>query len=232
LAVVVGEPTDMQVADAHKSVVTFNTDVHGFEVHSSKPDQGANAIHGGALLVAELDRIADDMRRLGDPTGRFDPPYTTVHVGEISGGTARNIVPKICRFHWEYRGIPGIDADTLIVGRIEEFGARIVEPKLRLGHPSARIVTINDIRVPGLAPEPGSNAERLALALTKRNATVTMPYGTEAGQFQAAQLSTIVCGPGSIDQAHQPDEYISLDALRQGANFLTALAERLAGDWT
>jgi acetylornithine deacetylase len=103
VAVIVGEPTDLEVTDAHKSVVTFNTIVHGHEAHSSKPALGANAVMAAAELVSELNRIADDMMARGDPTGRFDPPYTTVHVGTIVGGSARNILPKSCQFHWESR---------------------------------------------------------------------------------------------------------------------------------
>lgn len=227
--VIVGEPTDMQVADAHKSVVTFNTFVHGFECHSSKPNLGANAITGAALLIAELDRIAEDMRALGDPTGRFDPPFTTVHVGEMQGGTARNIVPKLASFHWEYRGVPGIDADRLVVDRLADYARSVVEPKLRRGFAGAHVETINDIRVPGLAPDPGSRAEHLALSLSGKNRTATVPYGTEAGQFQGEGLSTVVCGPGSINQAHQPDEYITLQALEDGAQFMRRLRDHLAG---
>ena len=106
LAVIVGEPTGMEVADAHKSIVTFHTTVHGHEAHSSKPALGASAVMAAAELICELNRIADDMMARGDPTGRFDPPYTTVHVGTVAGGTARNILAKLCRFHWEFRGVP------------------------------------------------------------------------------------------------------------------------------
>ncbi len=226
--VIVGEPTELEVADAHKSVVTFNTYVHGFEAHSSKPDLGANAVHGAALLVAELTRIADDLRAAGDPTGRFDPPYTSVHVGVIEGGTARNIIPKLCRFHWEYRGVPGIDAETLVVDRFNAYARDVVAPMLRRTFAGARIETVNEVRVPGVAPEPGSPAETLALRLAGRNRTVTVPYGTEAGQFQGAGIPTVVCGPGSINQAHQPDEYITLAALAEGEAFMRRLALSLS----
>jgi acetylornithine deacetylase len=226
-AVIVGEPTDLDVADAHKSVVTFDTTVHGFEAHSSKPDLGANAVQGAALLVAELVRIGEDLKALGDPTGRFDPPCTTVHVGTIAGGTARNIVPKSCKFSWEYRGVPGIDADALAVARLAAFAGRTVDPMMRRGG-GRGVVTENTVRVPGLAPDPGSAAEVLALRLAGKNHTSTVPYGTEAGHFQAAGVPTIVCGPGSIDQAHQPNEYITLEALAAGLGFMQRLAARLS----
>ncbi|MET0606396.1 MAG: acetylornithine deacetylase [Beijerinckiaceae bacterium] len=225
---IVGEPTDMEVCDAHKSVVTFDTTVHGFEAHSSKPDLGANAVHGAALLVAELVRIADDMRALGDPTGRFDPPYTSVHVGVIEGGTARNIIPKRCRFRWEYRGVPGIDAEALVVERLAAYARNVVEPMLRRSFPAASVDTVNEVHVPGLAPDPGSAAETFTLRLVGGNRTTTVPFGTEAGHFQAAGIPTVVCGPGSINQAHQPDEYITLAALSRGEDFMRRLAMSLA----
>ena len=106
VAAIVGEPTELEVVDAHKSVVTFFTRCTGFEAHSSKPYLGASAVMTAAELIAELNRIADDMMVRGDPSGRFDPPYTTVHVGTIEGGNARNIIAKSCSFHWEFRGLP------------------------------------------------------------------------------------------------------------------------------
>ncbi|MBN9060984.1 MAG: acetylornithine deacetylase (ArgE) [Rhizobiales bacterium 65-9] len=228
VAAIVGEPTEMQVADAHKSVMTFNTTVHGFEHHSSKPERGANAVHGAALLIAELIRIADDMKALGDPSGRFDPPYTSVHVGMITGGAARNITPRQCLFEWEYRGVPGRDLESLIVGRLDDYARAVVEPMLKTGHSGARVETVSHARVPALAPEPGSAAEHLAQALAGRNNVITVPFGTEAGHFQAAGIPTVVCGPGSIDQAHQPDEYISLEALARGGDFMRRLGATLS----
>jgi acetylornithine deacetylase len=223
-AVFVGEPTELQVADAHKSVVTFFTTVHGHEAHSSKPALGANAVMAAAELVAELNRIADEMVERGDPTGRFDPPYTTVNVGTIEGGTARNILPKTCRLHWEFRGVPGLDPDE-IPQRLERFANAVALKRLNRHGPYGRIETELEIDVPGLAPDPGSEAEHLALRLAGRNRTVTVPFGTEAGRYQVAGIPTVVCGPGSIDQAHQPDEYITLAQMEAGAAFIRRLAQ-------
>ncbi|MCC0807282.1 acetylornithine deacetylase [Methylobacterium sp. W2] len=221
-AVIVGEPTDLDVADAHKSIVTYLTTVHGHEAHSAKPMLGANAVMAAAELVSELNRIADAMIERGDASGRFDPPATTVHVGTISGGTARNILPKICTFHWEFRGLPDLD-----MGEIPALFAAKVETVLteRLNRYGAygRIETIEEVAVPGLAPEPGSEAERLTLRVAGRNHTISVPYATEAGRFQVAGIPTVVCGPGSIDQAHQPDEYITLAALEAGEAFMRRL---------
>ena len=226
-AVIVGEPTGMEVADAHKSIVTCLTTVHGHEAHSARPALGANAVSAACDLVAGLNRIADLMIERGDPSGRFDPASTTVHVGTIQGGTARNILAKECRFLWEYRGLPDLDPaeiPRLFAAEVE----RVTRERLNRYGAFGRIETLEEVDIPGLAPEPGSAAERLCLRLAGRNHTVAVPYATEAGRFQAAGLPTVVCGPGDIAQAHQPDEFITLDALGQGELFLRELIEASA----
>lgn len=222
-AAIIGEPTLMEVVDAHKSVVTFITKVHGFEAHSSKPYLGASAVMAGAELISELNRIADEMMERGDPGGRFDPPYTTVHVGVVAGGTARNILAKECSFQWEFRGLPSLDPQE-IPQRLEHYAKDVVLKRMNRFGEFGRIETQLEVAVPGLAPDPGSAAETLALRLVGRNRTQTVPFGTEAGHFQAAGIPTVVCGPGSIDQAHQPDEYITLEQLEAGEAFMRRLA--------
>ncbi len=224
MAVIVGEPTDLEIADAHKSVVTFNTTVTGFEAHSSKPFLGANAITMAALLIAELDRIDQEMLARGDTSGRFDPAYTTVHVGRLNGGNARNILAKTCAFEWEFRGLPDLDPAE-IPARFRRFGDEVVLPRFANGFSGVDIETINNVSVPGLKPMPGSPAETLAMRLSGKNRTITVPYGTEAGYFQQGGAATVVCGPGSINQAHQPDEYITLAALADGEAFMRRLAD-------
>jgi acetylornithine deacetylase len=221
-AVIVGEPTMLEVVDAHKSVLTFTTTVHGSEAHSSKPYLGASAVMTAAELICELNRISDEMMERGDTSGRFDPPYTTVHVGVISGGTARNIISKSCSFHWEFRGLPSQDPNE-IPERLEKFAQDIALKRLNRFDEFGHIETKLHAHVPGLAPEPGSFAETLALRLAGKNRTQTVPFGTEAGHYQAVGIPTVVCGPGSIDQAHQADEYITLDQLEAGATFMRRL---------
>ncbi|GLS44670.1 acetylornithine deacetylase [Methylobacterium brachythecii] len=226
-AVIVGEPTGLEVADAHKSVVTYDTVVHGHEAHSSKPSLGANAVTAAADLVSELNRIADAMIERGDASGRFDPPATTVHVGVIQGGTARNILAKTCAFHWEFRGLP--DLDMAEIPRLfAEATDRIVANRLNRYGDYGHIETEEEVSVPGLAPDPGSEAETLALRLAGRNRTISVSYATEAGRFQQAGLPTVVCGPGSIDQAHQPDEFITLAELERGEAFMKRLLAECA----
>ncbi len=221
--VIVGEPTDLAVVEAHKSVATFVTQVHGFAAHSAKPSLGANAVMAAGELVVELNRLADEMERRGDPSGRFDPPHTTVHVGRIRGGTARNILPELCTINWEFRGVPGLDPDE-IPARLAQRADAVVRERLNRYGAFGRIETTREVLVPGLVPEPGSEAERLVLAVTGRNATETVAYGTEAGRFQAAGIPTVVCGPGTIDRAHQPDEFITLAEIAAGEAFMRRLA--------
>jgi acetylornithine deacetylase len=226
-AAIVGEPTMLEVVDAHKSIATFTTRVTGLEAHSAKPYLGASAVMAAADLVAELNRIDDEMRERGDPSGRFDPPYTTVHVGVIAGGTARNILSGSCRFQWEFRGLPGQDPRE-IPDRLDRFAQGPALRRLNRFGAFGTITTHLEASVPGLVPDPGSYAEVLGLKLAGRNHTRTVPFATEGGHFQATGIPTIICGPGSIDQAHQPDEYITLEQLDAGMAFLRRLAATCA----
>ena len=221
-AVIVGEPTQMQVADAHKGVATFRTTVRGVEAHSARPSLGANAISAAAEIVVEIDRLARAREKSPGPDLRFDPPYATFHVGTISGGTARNILAREAVIGWEFRGLPGMRADRAMAG-VEAFIDAHALPRLRRHSVGPTITTVMDIDVPGLAAEPGSQAATLALRLARANMTVAVPFATEAGHFQAAGVSTIVCGPGSIEQAHKPDEYVETAQLAECLAFLLRL---------
>lgn len=221
-AVIVGEPTMMQVVDAHKAVATYRTVVTGREAHSSKPALGANAVQGACELVHELYRIGADIAAASGANERFDPPVSTVHVGTIAGGTARNILARECAFHWEFRALPGVPLDAARA-RLDAYARDILLPRLRETAPEADVVTVTEVEVPGLAPEPGSEAETLALRLTKSNRTQAVAFATEGGRFQAGGVATVVCGPGSIDQAHQPDEYITEAQIEAGIAFMRDL---------
>jgi acetylornithine deacetylase len=226
-AVLVGEPTSMQVADAHKSVAAYATIVHGHEAHSSKPSLGASAIEAACDLVSELYRFGEELATGGDPSGRFDPPASTVHVGTIHGGTARNIMAKLCSFRWEFRALPCVE-QNLALRRIEDYAARVVTPKLTRHAKDAFIETLTEAEVPGLKPESGSLAETLALKLAQSSRAITVPFASEAGQFQLANVPAVVCGPGSIGQAHQPDEYIEIAQIEACIAFMRRLAAELS----
>ena len=226
-AVLVGEPTSMQVADAHKSVAGYSTVVHGHEAHSSKPSLGASAVEAACDLVTELYRFGGELAVRGDPSGRFDPPASTVHVGTIQGGTARNILAKLCAFRWEFRALPGVE-QNLALRRLEEYAARVAIPQLTRHTKDAFIETLTEVEVPGLKPESGSIAEVLALKAAQSNRTIAVPFASEAGQFQLANVPTVVCGPGSIGQAHQPDEYIEIAQIEACIAFMRRLAAELS----
>ena len=224
-AVIVGEPTLMQVVNAHKSAVTFSTEVTGLEAHSSLTDQGVNAIMVAGELLSELNRIRADLIQRGDPSRRFNPPYSTLHVGLISGGTAKNIIPRNCNFQWETRLLPSADPDE-VPSRFDAF-ARSLEPAMKQVSPATGIDTQCVNLVPGLAPEQDSPAEHLALHLANANSTHAVSYCTEAGLFQQIGIPAVICGPGSIEQAHKPDEYIDVSELRKCEQFMSRLIAQL-----
>jgi acetylornithine deacetylase len=224
--VIVGEPTNMEVADTHKSVSTYHTHVRGHEAHSSKPFLGVSAVHVACELVTELTRIGEDFARVGDPSGRFEPAYSTVHVGTIAGGTARNILAKDCKFHWEFRGLPGVPLRAALE-RFDTYVEKVRATRLK-DFTDAFIETKIEVEVPGLASDAGSAAETLALRLTRSNKTIAVPFATEGGQFQSAGIPTIVCGPGNVNQAHQPDEFIEIAEIEKCIGFLRALAQALS----
>ena len=220
-AVIVGEPTAMGLVDAHKTAISFETVVTGHEAHSSLPHEGVNAIMIAAELMAELNRIEAEMRMRADPAGRFDPPWTSVHVGLVAGGTARNIVPGRCAFSWETRLLPGADPQE-VPARLAAFAAPLAAA-MRARHPETGIETRLLNAVPGLRPDPGSPAERLARLLTGANRAQAVSYATEAGLFQEAGMSAVICGPGCIEQAHKPDEFVALADLDACAAMLVRL---------
>jgi acetylornithine deacetylase len=219
---IIGEPTELKLGTRHKGCYSFETEVLGRDAHSSQTQKGANAIVAAAEIVAELDRIAEELKRSAFNDANFEPPYPTINVGRIDGGTAVNIIARHCTLHWDFRATPGADPD-LVLPKLETFIADIVLPRLRRVAPEATVTTRPRAHVPPLADEPGGAAETLVKFLTGANQTVGLAFATEAGQFQKAGLSAIVCGPGSIQQAHQPDEFIELSQIAAGEAFLRKL---------
>jgi acetylornithine deacetylase len=221
-AVIIGEPTEMRIVDAHKGISAFTTTVTGHEAHSSLTHLGVSAVMQAGRLIAYLGDLAAEKAAEADPESRFVPPYSTINVGTVRGGTALNILARECAFKWEIRNVPGDDpAETL--ARFEEFCEREVIPAMRRIAPDTGIATARGVTVPSLEPAPDSPAERLARELTGGNTTHTVPFGTEAGQYQRAGIPAIVCGPGSIEQAHGPNEWISLEQVKAGEAFTRRL---------
>lgn len=229
-AVIVGEPSMMQAVTAHKGGQGFWVDVWGFEVHSSIMHTGVSAIMEAARIIDWANEVNErEMARTPSAVAAmFDPPWTSLHVGIVNGGTASNITAKHCRFDIGYRAVPDAnyaDWTQMILDKIRE-----VEAGMQAVHPEARIDVDMRFGVPGLKPEDAGAAEELARALTGDNGTHVVSYGTEAGQFQEAGYSAVVCGPGDIAQAHQPDEFITVAQFEAGAAFMERLVTRLQGE--
>jgi len=225
-AVVVGEPTDMKVVSAHKGLHSFRVDIHGFEAHSSLVREGACAVTHAVPLLAFLTDEAKAMEAAAPADSPFDPPFGTLTIGRFEGGTAANILAKHAGFDCLVRPAPWDDARALDA-RLRVKAAE-VEAEMRRSAPQARVVVETRSDAPALKPEPDGAAETLARRLTGDNQSRVVSYGTEGGQFQAVGFSTVVCGPGSIAQAHQPNEFVEIDQLRQGVRFMDGLVSHLS----
>ncbi|MGB1791044.1 MAG: acetylornithine deacetylase [Paracoccaceae bacterium] len=225
--VIVGEPSMMQTVTGHKGGIGFETHVSGFEVHSSLIDQGVSAIMSGAKLIDWANDVNAENRAksASEIALMFDPPYTTAHVGMISGGTAHNITAKDCWFSMDFRVV----ADEQEADWTEKYkaAARALEAEMQAIRPEAAIRLTQRFYVPALRPEPTALAETLARQLTGDNETHVVSYGTEAGQFQQAGYSAVICGPGDIAQAHQPNEYIEIAQFDKGHQFMRDLLTML-----
>jgi acetylornithine deacetylase len=216
----------MAVIDAHKRIDAYRTRVTGREAHSSMPELGVNAIAAAATLIGELQRIGEEIAAR-DRDERFEPPYSTVFVGTIEGGTAHNIVPKNCEFQWQVRSLP--EAPPGEVPRdLAAFAETKLLPQMRLVTKEAAIDTETEGSVPAFVARPGSEAVAVALALTGADRTAVVSYTTEAGLFEQAGVPAVICGPGNIAQAHAADEYVSVAQLEACLAFLDGLAARLS----
>jgi acetylornithine deacetylase len=225
---IIGEPTTMQTVTGHKGGLGYNVHVQGFEVHSSLMHRGVNAIMAAAPLIDWANRMNAENRakRPSELAAMFEPPWTTLHVGQIEGGTAHNITAKDCRFGMDFRVVPGEDPESWGALFLEQV--RAAEAAMQSVRPEARIDAVPRFTVPGLRPEENGTAEALIRRITGDNGSHVVSYGTEAGQFQEAGYSAAICGPGDIAQAHQPDEFITVAQLNAGHGFMRALLERLS----
>jgi len=224
---IIGEPTGMQVGVGHKGKHTLRCQVHGHEAHSSQVHLGVNAIEAAGELIAKLREIARRKRDKGPFDEDFAPSYSTIHIGVIHGGTALNIVPRECVFDFEMRPLPGDDV-AAVVAELREFADRHVLPEMRAKQPNTGIVIEELSAAPALKTATDAEVTQLAGALTGANGTVKLAFGTEGGLFQEAGIPTVICGPGSIDQAHKPDEFVALEQVARCERFLQRLVDRVA----
>lgn len=227
-AVIVGEPSMLKVVTAHKGGIAFEVALRGHEVHSSLQPYGVSAVMEGARIIEWANRLnaaeaAAPVRPLAAP---FDPPHCTVNVGRIEGGTAHNITARDCRFLMSFRLVPGQSgAEEAAALRAE---CARVEAGMRAVHPDCAVTLSPMFEMPPLAPETDGAAEALARKLTGDNGQHVVSYGTEGGQFQRAGYSAVICGPGDIAQAHQPDEYLTLEQFHAGEAMLDRLLSALS----
>jgi acetylornithine deacetylase len=228
-AVIVGEPTGMEAVSAHKGIAAYKVTVTGKEAHSSQTHLGVSATMAAVRLMAFLSDLAAKLEREADPASPFTPKGPTLTIGLINGGTALNILARECVFVFDLRTAAGVDPDAILAGFLEEAAAVDAEMKARFE--GVGVVVERRSRTPAFARVEGAPAEAFARRLAGDNGPArAVPYAAEAGQFQAAGYSVVICGPGSIDQAHQPDEYVEVSQLQRGAAFMTRLIEVLSQD--
>ncbi len=221
---IVGEPTGMRVFDAHKGISQQTTTVTGRDGHSSRPDGGVNAVSYAAEIIGFLNRLATEYALPGRGDDRFDPPGTTFNVGTIDGGAAVNIIARECTFRWEFRPVPRTDPRD-ILDRLDGFVTHDILPRMRAVDPLANVVTTVDVTAPMLEPGSDSAAVRLALRVSGANETGAASFVCEAGLFAEAGIPAVICGPGTVEQAHQPNEYVELDQIAACSAFLRRLMD-------
>ena len=225
-ACIIGEPTSMKVVNAHKGICAFRTEIVGREAHSSNTEFGESAILAAVRLISHLNELGEEFKQRGDPSARFEPPYTSFNIGTLNGGAAINIIPNHCAFDWEYRPLPDNDMNEMI-DRFSAFSQTVLAD-MRRNSPEASIQTETLAKAPPLMPQEGCPAEELVLRLTGQNETMTAAYATEGGLFQEAGIPAVICGPGSIDQAHRPDEFIELSQIDACVTFIRDLTQALS----
>ncbi len=227
-AAIIGEPSMMKTVTAHKGGTGFHTHVKGFEVHSSLMHTGVNAIMFGAKLIewANEMNVINMAKEPGPLAAMFVPPFTTVHVGEISGGTAHNITAKDCEFGVDFRAVPEESLEDWKAAYMAKVAE--VQAEMQAIHPKTSIELDQYFGIPGLQPETDGRAEAIARSITGDNGQHVVSYGTESGQFQERGYSAVVCGPGNIEQAHQPNEFISIEQFEAGQKFINKVVQILA----
>ena len=224
---IIGEPTDMKVINAHKGKFSMRCRLRGFESHSSLAPTGVNAIDYAAKLVVRLAEMAKRKENGGPFDSQFDVPHTTVHTGVIEGGTALNIVPRDCYFDFEFRNLPAEDPEELFE-ELRAYAKEELEPEMLGKRPGTGITFEPLSRFPALDTPADHEVVQLAKALTGANDTAKVAFGTEAGLFSESGIPAVVCGPGSIEQAHKPNEFVALEQIDLCEAFFDRLLDRVS----
>ena len=219
---IIGEPTGMRPFIGHKGGLELVAEIRGSAGHASDPRGKVNAIYYAAQLIGYIEQIANQLADAPVTVSPFDPPYTTLSVGHIEGGEARNIIPDYCRFLWEIRPLPSDNAYEILAD-IKAYIADVLEPEMQRVSADAEISITEISWCPGMDARAGSSAASLIARLWTNEAPSVVSFGTDGGHYQQAGMETIVFGPGGMDEMHQPDEFIEVDAMRQGLAFLENL---------
>ncbi|MBL4749379.1 MAG: acetylornithine deacetylase [Amylibacter sp.] len=225
-ACIVGEPTSMRIIDGHKGCCEYTTEFTGVEGHSSLPHLSVNALEYATRFITHLMQVREDLPALAPENTAFDPPYSTSSICALHSGVAHNVIPNKALVEWEMRVIQQSD-HVYLRGAMQDFVDTVLLPEMRAKSPKANIEEVFSCEVAGLEPEEDSEAVQVIRELTGRNATGVVSFGTEAGLYKRAGISAALCGPGSIEQAHKPDEYVEVSQLDECLKMLDRLAGKL-----
>ncbi len=223
---IIGEPTELRIIEGHKGCCEYSTHFKGLEGHGSQPDLGVSAVEYATRYVARLLELREDLKQRSPEGSRFDPPWSSLQIGRIEGGVAHNVIAGDCRVDWETRPVVAADL-TFVKQAIQDYCDTMLLPAMRAVHPEADIHTEVIGEVAGLEPMADNEALRLVQELTGANSADLVAFGTEAGLFQSLGMSAVVCGPGSIQQAHKANEFVSLDQLQRCLTMLEGLQSKL-----
>lgn len=219
---IIGEPTEMRIIEGHKGCCEYTTRFTGLEGHGSDPDQGVNAAEYAVRYVSRLLEIREELKTRAPEGSAFEPPWTTLNIGGVHGGVAHNVIVGKAEVEWEFRPVVAEDMD-FVKSEIEAYARDVLLPAMQKVEPRARIQTEVIGEVAGFEPMERNAARDLVMKLTGANTAGLVPFATEAGLFQSLGCDVVVCGPGSIAQAHKPDEFVALDQLTACLDLLDRL---------
>jgi acetylornithine deacetylase len=228
-AAIIGEPTSMKLVNAHKGVTIFETIVTGIPGHSSQTHNGVNAIDIATDCISFLKTKAEQYSSEGSRDERLEPPYNTINVSMIDGGTALNIIPGECKFTWDCRSIGSVDAN-LLFEEFERYCRFELLEQLKGVSEDISIETKVSANIPPLTATNDNPAEALVRRLTGQNQALGVAFAAEAGLFQQAEIPSVICGPGSVDQAHQPNEFVKIVQIEECADFIRKIAQWAADE--
>ena len=223
---IIGEPTMMQVIEGHKGCCEYATHFHGQAGHGSMPHVGVNAVQYAVRYVSRLMDLAEELKSRAPARSRFEPPWTTINTGSLTGGSAPNVIPETAIVEWEFRPVQDSDFEY-VKSEIQDYVDRVLLPAMQSVNPKSSITTQVLGEVAGLEIASPNEARDIMMELTGNNGAGVAPFGTEAGIFAALGMSAVVCGPGSIEQAHKPDEYLAIDQLQKCLSVLDELEAKL-----